>query len=210
MPAIRPDERVLRQVHREIRIPGEPVGDRVHDVLVALDQIVEGLAVACLGWPAPSRGRSLWGLAPWSLAHRLGIGCPRRVVSRRSRPRPYVDSRCCISPNSRSLSVTSLLDLGQTLLRARLEAHHDDRLRVRGSHEAPAVAEEDPDAVHVDDVVVRLEVLDGLLRLSRTSSRRPRSLPGSREWSSTSGSVATISESGSSLRESICRIRQEA
>ena len=50
-PAIGPDEDVLREVEREIRILGESVGDRIDEVLVALDQIVEGLAIACLGGP---------------------------------------------------------------------------------------------------------------------------------------------------------------
>src|SRR5438552_3286310 len=44
------------------------------------------------------------------------------------------------------------LVLGELLRRLGLEAHHQDGLRVRGAHEAPAVREADADPVDVDDV----------------------------------------------------------
>ena len=42
---------LLVELEREIRILGESVGNRVDEVLVPLDQIVERLAIACLGGP---------------------------------------------------------------------------------------------------------------------------------------------------------------
>src|SRR5438067_12644620 len=44
------------------------------------------------------------------------------------------------------------LVLGELLRRLGLEAQHQDGLRVRGAHQAPAVREADADPVDVDDV----------------------------------------------------------
>src|SRR6476661_2478867 len=54
-------------------------------------------------------------------------------------------------------------DLGKSGGAARLVARDDDRLRVRGANQSPAIAEQHTDAVDVDDVVARAEILHGAL-----------------------------------------------
>src|SRR3954468_1676930 len=51
----------------------------------------------------------------------------------------------------------------ETLLRLGFVARHDHRLRVRCADQAPAIAEQDTDAIDVDDLVLRLEMLHGLV-----------------------------------------------
>src|SRR3954467_2543727 len=51
----------------------------------------------------------------------------------------------------------------EAFLRLGLVSRHDHRLRVRCADQPPAVAEQHPDAIDVDDLVLRLEVLHGLV-----------------------------------------------
>src|SRR5579885_2431034 len=55
------------------------------------------------------------------------------------------------------------LDRRETVLRGRLVPRDDHGLGIRGANESPAVAEQDADAVDVDHVVRRAEVLHGSL-----------------------------------------------
>src|SRR5581483_7459091 len=55
------------------------------------------------------------------------------------------------------------LDGGQPIRRARLESQHQNRLGVRRADETPAIAEQHPRAVDIDDIVPRTIVRDGFV-----------------------------------------------